>query len=135
MKVSMKEELIEKGIVAKGFKTKPEAAKKIGCDPRTLGSAINGDRVLLRIAMKICKALDLKRLDAITQNSNEDTPLPVETTEERILSEFSKATKGASQSAIAVIDASLEYLGKKSPEEVAFVLTRLICHYAIMIRD
>ena len=64
MKVRMNGELVEKGIIELGI-TFSEAAKKVGCDARTLDRAIRGSLVRHGIAIKICKKLELKQEEVI----------------------------------------------------------------------
>lgn len=64
MKVRMNGKLVEKGIIECGI-TFSEAAKKAGCDARTLDRAIRGSLVRHGIAIKICENLRLKQEEVI----------------------------------------------------------------------
>lgn len=127
MKVRMKGELIEKGMVSNALGSITKAAKKIRCDPRTLKSAIDGHPVRLSTATNICKVLYLELLEGIIPISKPEALLPDGTKQEK--TEFAKATIGASLAARAAINASLGHHGENSPEEVGYVLSMLLYDY------
>lgn len=132
MKVRLRRELVEKRfeekLVANGLNSKIEAAKEIGCDPRILKAAVEGNPIRLDTATKICKFLEQDPHSIIIMNSSMDMALPAAANEEK--TEFSNVVIGAALSADAAINSSLNHHGENNPAEVGYVLTMLLYHNA-----
>ncbi len=131
MQIIMKGELIKNVISgAPYFGSVPEAAEAIGCDARTLLSAIKGKPVKHRTVALICKTFGLEPTEVIIYVPTEKVP-DIDTEESDGI--LTKASKAAFDTAYKAINNTLEQYDAYEPEEIFKTLVSLISIYAMQI--
>lgn len=112
------------------FGSVAEAAEAIGCDARTLLSAIKGKPVKQRTAALICKSLGLEPKEFIKLEPTKKAS-DTETDEENPI--LTKASKAAFEAADNVISETLQQYDAEEPEEIFKTLVSLIIINAMKI--
>lgn len=144
MLCTMKGQLIEKAITeSPDLGSVVDAAKKIKCDPRTLGSAIRGLPVLLSTATIICKILGLNTEEAIISHEEGkalhlDIDKYIKMSKEIGESEYiSEAAMTASMAGGDAIAKTLKRYNADNLSEVTTTLSLIILSYAteLILKD
>lgn len=134
MKVQMRKEAIQKGIIELGIVTLKDAANKANCNLRTFKRAINGSPVQLRTAKRICEGLRLDPMEALEVPRKGNIVISQVLNarlEEYGIEEIAEAELVAFEAAGKAIRETLETHGEYTQEQVSNVLAILFLFFGM----